>query len=185
MEGSLLWTHFGVSGPVVLDASRHWLRQQLEGNNPEIRANVVGDSFEAADAHWVSMTASRPRQTVGSAVASLVPAAVAGAACAASGVAPTRILAELPRDVRRGLIHTLTDWHLPVRGSRGYNYAEVTAGGVNLSEVNPATMESRITPGFHLVGEVVDVDGRLGGFNFQWAWSSAFAAAQGIARAFV
>ena len=68
-----------------------------------------------------------------------------------------------------------------IAGSRGYNYAEVTAGGVDLREIDPATMESRRTPGIHLVGEILDVDGRIGGFNFQWAWSSAAAAANALA----
>jgi hypothetical protein len=71
---------------------------------------------------------------------------------------------------------------LPVSGSRGYNYAEVTAGGVALSEIHPSTMESRVCRGLYLVGEVLDVDGRIGGFNFQWAWSSARAAARGLSR---
>ena len=63
----------------------------------------------------------------------------------------------------------------------GYNYAEATAGGVDLREIDPATMESRQCPGLHLVGEILDVDGRIGGFNFQWAWSSASVAARALA----
>jgi predicted flavoprotein YhiN len=70
-----------------------------------------------------------------------------------------------------------------VRDSRGYNYAEVTAGGVPLDEIDPATMESRCCRGLYLVGEVLDVDGRLGGFNFQWAWSSGFVAGTAAASA--
>jgi len=69
-----------------------------------------------------------------------------------------------------------------VRGSRGFNYAEVTAGGVPLDEIDPATMVSRVREGLYLVGEVLDIDGRLGGFNFQWAWASGFVAGQAIAR---
>ena len=82
----------------------------------------------------------------------------------------------------RRLTHALLDRVLPVRDSRGYNFAEVTAGGVPLDEVDPATMESRFTPGLYFAGEILDVDGRLGGFNFQWAWSTAWVAAQAIAR---
>ncbi len=63
-----------------------------------------------------------------------------------------------------------------MKDTRGYNYAEVTAGGVDLSEIDPATMESRKCPGLFLVGEILDVDGRIGGFNFQWSWSSGTAA---------
>ena len=67
--------------------------------------------------------------------------------------------------------------------TRGYNFAEVTAGGVELGEIDPATMESRVRPGLFLVGEILDVDGRIGGFNFQWAWSSAHLAARALAQA--
>jgi predicted flavoprotein YhiN len=69
---------------------------------------------------------------------------------------------------------------LPVSGTRGYNYAEVTAGGVALTEINPATMESRVCPGLYLVGEILDVDGRIGGFNFQWAWASGRVAGRAL-----
>jgi predicted flavoprotein YhiN len=71
---------------------------------------------------------------------------------------------------------------MPVRDSRGYGYAEATAGGVSLGEIDPSRMASRKCPGLYLVGEILDVDGRIGGFNFQWAWSSAWVAATGIAR---
>jgi predicted flavoprotein YhiN len=66
--------------------------------------------------------------------------------------------------------------------SRGYNFAEATAGGIALQEIDPSTMESRCCRGLYLVGEMLDVDGRLGGFNFQWAWSSAAVAARGLSR---
>ena len=69
------------------------------------------------------------------------------------------------------------------RDSRGYGYAEVTAGGIPLDEIDPATMQSRVCPGLYLVGEILDVDGRLGGFNFQWAWSSGWVAGHAIAQA--
>ena len=87
----------------------------------------------------------------------------------------------LTRVERRALVHNQLDAPLPVTASRGYNYAEVTAGGVRLDEINPATMESRIAPGLFLIGEILDVDGRIGGFNFQWAWSSAYVAGTAIA----
>jgi predicted flavoprotein YhiN len=74
------------------------------------------------------------------------------------------------------------EWPLPITGSRGYNHAEATAGGISLVEINPTTMASRVCPGLFLVGEMLDVDGRLGGFNFQWAWSSAFVAALGLSE---
>ena len=88
----------------------------------------------------------------------------------------------LTRIDRRRLVHSLVGWNLPVADTRGYNYAEATAGGVELTEIDPSTMESRRCPGLYLVGEVLDVDGRIGGFNFQWAWSSAYVAARALAH---
>jgi predicted flavoprotein YhiN len=95
---------------------------------------------------------------------------------------PALPLARLSRADRRRLTRALTAWPLPITGSRGYNHAEVTAGGVDLREIDPSTMESRRCRRLYLVGEILDVDGRLGGFNFQWAWSSAFVAARGVTR---
>ena len=74
----------------------------------------------------------------------------------------------------------MAEWPLPVIESQGYQRAEVTAGGVRLEEISPATMESRRCPGLFLVGEILDVDGRLGGFNFQWAWSTGYVAGQAL-----
>jgi hypothetical protein len=88
-------------------------------------------------------------------------------------------MVHLTRDLRRKLGHALLAWPLPVVGGRGYAQAEVTAGGVPLSEIDPRSMASRKCPGLYLVGEILDVDGRIGGFNFQWAWSSAWVAAAG------
>jgi hypothetical protein len=92
-------------------------------------------------------------------------------------------MAHVPREARRRLLHELTETPLHVIDSRGYAYAEVTAGGIPLAEIDPATMQSRVCPGLYLVGEILDVDGRLGGFNFQWAWSSGWVAGHAIAKA--
>jgi predicted Rossmann fold flavoprotein len=183
LTGSLLWTHFGVSGPVVLDISRHWFRAVLDARDARITLNFVpGETFESMDAQWTAMGAAQPRSSVQSALARIVPASLAAALLGRIGVPGDGAMAHLRRDDRRRLIHALVQWPLAVSGSRGYNYAEATAGGVTLSEIDPATMESRKTPGLHLVGEILDVDGRIGGFNFQWAWSSGRVAAGALAR---
>jgi predicted flavoprotein YhiN len=79
------------------------------------------------------------------------------------------------RDKRLSMARAVTAMPLPVTGSRGFNYAEVTAGGVPLRELRLDTLESRVCPGLYLCGEICDVDGRIGGFNFQWAWASGYA----------
>jgi predicted flavoprotein YhiN len=121
---------------------------------------------------------------VSTALSALVPASLAGALLGRLAIDGTLPLAYFARIDRRRLAHALVDWPLAVTGSRGYNYAEATAGGVALDEVDPATMASRRTPGVYLVGEMLDVDGRIGGFNFQWAWATARAAARGLGEAF-
>jgi predicted Rossmann fold flavoprotein len=182
LTGALLWTHIGASGPVAMNASRHWLRAQLEGRTPSVTLNFCqGASFDALDRRWMALADARPTASLQHTLASMVPASVAAALLADLGIEGTGQLAQLSRDARRRLVHALTAWPLRVAGTRGYNYAEATAGGVTLSEIDPATMASRTCPGLYLVGEVLDVDGRIGGFNFQWAWSSARVAGAAVA----
>jgi hypothetical protein len=112
-----------------------------------------------------------------------LPAALVEATLRAQGIETDTPLSQWPREQRRCVVKALVERELVVRDSRGYSFAEVTAGGVPLAEVDLRTMESRCCPGLHLVGEILDVDGRLGGFNFQWAWSTGFVAGQGVGSA--
>jgi predicted Rossmann fold flavoprotein len=183
LHGPLLWTHFGASGPLAMNLSRHWHRADAAGHRCEVSLNVCpGETFESLDAWLRSQEQSRPRAQVVNVVAARLPSGVAERWVGAAGIAPDLTMAHLTRELRHALARALLDTALPVRGSRGFAYAEVTAGGVPLDEVDPATMQSRICPRLYLTGEILDVDGRLGGFNFQWAWSSAWVAAQAIAR---
>ena len=141
------------------------------------------DTFESLERWFLDQERERPRAQVSTVLAGRLPAAVAGVWMAAAHVEPTVTPAHLTREERRRLIHALLETRLDVRDSRGYSYAEVTAGGIPLDEVDPATLESRVCPGLHLVGEILDVDGRLGGFNFQWAWASGWVAGNAAARA--
>jgi hypothetical protein len=194
--GSLLWTHFGVSGPVVLDASRVYLRAALEageeagtsgrskwqGGEPTLEANLLpGRDFAWVDRELVRGAAESPRASVARALARQLPQAVAQAVATEAGCGE-RTLGRLSRDERRTLVRGIVERRLPVKESRGYAFAEATAGGVPLAEVDTATMGSKRSLGLHLVGEMLDVDGRIGGFNFQWAWSSGWVAAGGLAR---
>ena len=130
---------------------------------------------------WCGSAAEAPRTSVARALSRQLPQAVAQAVAADAGCGETT-LGRLTREERRTLVRGIVERRLPVAGSRGYSFAEVTAGGVPLAEVDTATMQSRLRPGLHLVGEMLDVDGRIGGFNFQWAWSSGWVAAGGLAR---
>ncbi len=111
-----------------------------------------------------------------------IPDRLARTLCVQAEVEPGALVHTLTREKRRAPVRCVTETQLPVTGDRGYTYAEVTAGGVPLSEVHLETMESRVCPGLHLCGEILDVDGRIGGFNFQWAWASGYVAGKGAAR---
>ena len=181
LRGSMLWTHVGISGPVALNASRHWLRLTMDGLQPLMTLNMCGgDTFEAIENRLTDLARDRPKASLHVLLSAVIPASVGAAILHHLAIDPLTTAAHVTRPDRRRLSHALTEWPLPVTGSRGYNHAEATAGGVSLAEINPATMESRVCPGLFLIGEMLDVDGRLGGFNFQWAWSSAFVAADGL-----
>jgi len=187
IEGSMLWTHFGVSGPAALNASRHWARARTEGRDVRVSVSFcAGRSFADVEGDWPRQSKEHSKATVGTTLASVtpgVPASVTAAILARLQIDGGTPAAQFTRDDRRRLIHALTAWPLSVVDTRGYNYAEATAGGVALDEIDPSTMESRVCPGLYLVGEILDVDGRIGGFNFQWAWSTGFVAARGIHNA--
>ena len=184
LRGSLLWTHFGISGPVTLNMSRHWLRAVLDGRRASLTLSFQpGWTFADAERWWTTRAKENPAGGVIPQLASLVPASVATELVARSEVPRETTLAHLTRDDRRRLSHALVEWPLPVVGDRGYTYAEATAGGVSLDEIDPSTMRSRVCEGLSIVGEILDVDGRIGGFNFQWAWSSGFVAGRGAVRA--
>ena len=183
LEGSLLWTHFGVSGPVALNISRHWHRAQLSGQACDVRLSLCpGETFESLEDWLLAQERIRPKALVATVLATRIPASIADAWVSASGVEPATTMAHLAKNDRRRLLHELLDTPLAVADSRGYSYAEVTSGGIPLDEIDSATMQSRICPGLFLVGEILDVDGRLGGFNFQWAWSSGWIAGHAIAK---
>jgi predicted Rossmann fold flavoprotein len=184
LEGSLLWTHFGISGPVALNMSRHWHRARLSGRAVEVRLSVCpGDTFEALEEWVLSQERARPKALVSTVLATRLPASVSDAWVVASGIDPATTMAHLAKSERRRLLHALLDTPLAVVDSRGYSFAEVTSGGIPLDEIDSSTMQSRVCPGLFVVGEILDVDGRLGGFNFQWAWSSGWIAGQAIAKA--
>ena len=160
-RGSMLFTHFGLSGPVVLDISRHWIANQPASLSATF---LPGETFESVDAMLIVAAKRNPHATIASVLR--LPDRLL------SRLAPNTALGRLSKDERRRIVRDLVDLTLPVVRDRGFEYAEVTAGGVPLDEVNVGTMESRICPNLYLCGEILDVDGRIGGFNFQWAWAS-------------
>ncbi len=181
-RGMLLWTHFGVSGPAVLELSRHWHRARLERRQPALSVSFLPDhDHAAADARLLTEASQRPRAQVHTVLARLMPARLTEALLDHVGVSRTTAIGQLPKGARRTIVHALVELPLPVADSRGFAHAEVTAGGVPLSEVAPRSLMSRACPDLYLAGEILDVDGRIGGFNFQWAWAGAKVVADALA----
>jgi predicted Rossmann fold flavoprotein len=179
-RGSLLFAHFGYSGPAALDLSRHWHR--AEGHARRVTASFApGERREALERAWIEGS-SDPRRTVRRWLGARVPERMAGLLCGSGALDGARPLGQVPREARGAVLRSLLERELPVSGTLGYEKAEVTAGGVPLAEVDPSTLESRLVPGLYLCGEVLDVEGRLGGFNFQWAWSSGTVAGRAAGR---
>jgi len=173
VEGAVLCTHFGISGPAVLDVSRHLLDARHTDTDayltcdwlPSLATDELDEMLRAPGA---GSAASRMRR--------YLPERLAQSLSMRAGVEPSIPAAQLARDGRIAIVRTAKELLLPVTGDRGWDFAEVTAGGVPLAELDLATLESRVCAGLHLCGEICDVDGRIGGFNFQWAWASGFVA---------
>jgi len=180
VRGSFLFAHFGYSGPAALDLSRHWLR--AEGRERRVTVSFVpGGSAEAELAAWLSAAGEEPKRPVRRHLSQWrLPERLAEMLTAESGVGGAA-MSLVPRERRAPLLHGLVERDVGVTGTLGYEKAEVTAGGVPLSEVDPSTLESRVAPGLYLCGEILDVEGRLGGFNFQFSWSSGTVAGRAAA----
>ena len=175
--GSLLWTHFGISGPVVMDASRFWTLAQEQGETVELYGNFLPSQTQEQVRSWfMGQAVTHPRRSLVKTLAQQLPERFAEALCSSAECDPQKAMAQVPRADRDRLIAALTKFRFPVEQDRGWNYAEVTAGGVPLEEINFRTMESKLLPGLYLVGEILDCDGRIGGFNFQWAWATGYLA---------
>ena len=174
-SGSTLCTHLGLSGPAVLDISRHWLIARNTDSDVQLSINWLPDqTAETVD----ELLQSRRTGAFG-VLRQWLPDRLARQICIESG-AP--LVGDLTRNNRKKLTQNIVATPLPVTGDRGFSIAEATAGGVPLEEVKLETMESRKCPGLYLAGEVLDVDGRIGGFNFQWAWSSGYVAGSAVAK---
>jgi hypothetical protein len=180
--GSLLWTHFGISGPVVMDASRFWTLGHEQGETVEVYGSFLpGQTQEQAKSWFMEQATDNPRRSLLKTWGQQIPERFVEALCSYVECDPKTAVAQLPRKDRDRLLAALTKFNFPVSHDRGWNYAEVTAGGVPLEEINFRTMESKLVPGLYLIGEILDCDGRIGGFNFQWAWATGFLAGQAVA----
>jgi len=170
-QEDLLFTHRGLSGPAVLQISSYWRPGEA------LTLDLLPGQDAAAALHAAK---AQSRRQLGNALASLLPQRLADAWLARLGLDATKPLPELrDRDLNR-LAESLARWTLTPSGTEGYRKAEVTAGGVDTRQLDSRSMASRRQPGLFFIGEVVDVTGWLGGYNFQWAWASAAACSRAL-----
>lgn len=172
IQGDLLLTHKGLSGPAVLDMSRHWIavcdeRQVCLSVRwlPEITEEALQADLQ-----------SLGRRSIRGYLRELLPDRLVDHLLSFAEIPPEQTGVDLAKPQRKSLVTAVCNYPLEVTGTLGFKVAEVTAGGVPLSQIELKTMQSRIVPGLHMCGEICDVDGRIGGFNFQWAWSSGYVA---------
>ena len=168
LQGAMLFTHRGLSGPAILQISSCW----KPGDEIEINLLPERQPFE----FLVEQQRSHPKKTISNILSELLPKRLAKTLCDIWKYNDS--IHHYSEKQLKELAMKLTTWTLKPSGTEGYKTAEVTMGGVDTAELSSKTMESQKVPGLYFIGEVVDVTGQLGGFNFQWAWSSAWAAGQ-------
>ena len=167
-EEGMLFTHRGLSGPSILQISSYWKL----GNNIKTNLSPKLDIFEYIE----NEKKSNPKQNIGNIIAEILPKRLTFMICKENNVDGN--ISELSNKLLKQLANSINAWIINPTGSEGYRTAEVTLGGVDTHEISSKTMMSKKNPGLYFVGEVVDVTGHLGGYNFQWAWSSGFVAGQ-------
>ncbi|KAB2718660.1 NAD(P)/FAD-dependent oxidoreductase [Brucella intermedia] len=165
---AMLFTHRGISGPSILQISSYW----REGDEIRIAMLPETDIFEALR----EQRKQNSKQALQTALAAYLPRKLAQTL--AEDVGATGHLADMSDKMFRRVEAAINDWRIKPAGSEGYRTAEVTLGGVDTRELDSKTMEAKSVPGLFFIGEVVDVTGWLGGYNFQWAWSSGWVAGQ-------
>ena len=167
-QEGMLFTHRGLSGPSILQISSYWKL----GDNIKINLSPKQNIFKLLE----DQKTSNPKQDVKNIIGDILPKRLAKIICSENNVSGN--ICEISNKILKQLSDSINAWMINPTGSEGYRTAEVTLGGINTNELSSKTMMSNKHSGLFFIGEVVDVTGHLGGYNFQWAWSSGFVAGQ-------
>ena len=179
-RSSLLFAHFGLTGPAALDVSR-FVSGHPRPATLSAEIDLVPGQSESRLIEWLrheSINSGKKQLSV--VVGQLVPRRLAEIVLQMAAIAPDQKVAELSNAQRDRLVRTLKHLTVPLTGTLGFKKAEVTAGGVSLDEVDSRTMQSKIVPGLFFAGEILDLDGPIGGYNFQAAWSTGWLAGSSL-----
>ena len=180
--GEMLFTHYGVSGPLILSASSVVL-EELKKENLRLKIDLKPAlSEEQLDDRILRDFEQDKNKQFKNVLGNLLPAKMIPIVIELSGIPPEKKVNEINKKERRRLLETMKELSMTVNGVRGYEEAIITRGGVDVKEINPSTMESKKKKGLYFAGEVLDVDAVTGGFNLQIAWSTAMAAARAACK---
>lgn len=174
-RGGFLWTHKGCSGPTSMNVSRCFSDRGLE-DRLELIVDLLPDSSVEQLEEWIAQETRQSNRALSTVLSLRIPKRLATSILESIGADYDPHMAELPRAIRIKMIESLKQYRIEISGTLGYPKAEVTAGGVELGEVNFQDMQSRRQAGLYLAGEILDLDGPIGGYNFQAAWSTGHTA---------
>ena len=178
--GEMMFTHFGVTGPLILTASSRIQKQLKKGELRLVIDLKPALSEEQLDKRVLRDFEEAKNKQFRNALGGLFPAKLIPVMVERSQIPPEKRVNEISREERRKLIYEIKNFELTITGLRDYNEAIITKGGVHVKEIHPSTMESRLVSGLYFAGEVLDLDAVTGGFNLQIAWSTAYAAGSSI-----
>ncbi|OAT87142.1 flavoprotein [Desulfotomaculum copahuensis] len=180
--GEILFTEYGISGPPVFDLSRLAGELLKQNERPLLKIVLINNlSRPELDQLLAGRFQSRPQKPLDFSFVGFLNKRLAPVLLTAAGVGGNKPAGLATAAERKKIAAILQDWRFEISGTRGWQSAQVTAGGVDVAEVDPRTMESKIVPGLYFAGEVLDIDGDCGGYNLQWAWSSGRVAGENAA----
>ena len=179
--GELLFTHFGLSGPVILSASAHMRNFEKERYTVSVDLKPALDE-KKLDERILRDFAENQNREFANSLGALLPRLMIPVIVERTGIAPEKRVHDLTKGERRTLLETIKRFDIPIAGTRPVSEAIVTSGGIKVSEINPSTMESKKCSGLYFAGELIDVDAYTGGFNLQIAWATGHMAGVHAAR---
>ncbi len=184
--GEMLFTHYGVSGPLILSASSHYAHKVCSGENRSKEARLTIDlkpalTFEQLDKRVLREFDDNKNKQFKNVIGSLFPAKLVPIMPMLSEIDPEKKVNEITKEERARFVRTIKQMELTITGLRGFDEAIITKGGVATNEISPSTMESKFVRGLYFAGEVLDLDALTGGFNLQIAWSTGYLAGRSAA----
>ncbi len=178
--GEMLFTHFGVSGPLMLSASSYIAKKVKENNLQLVLDLKPALTFEQLDQRILRDFEENMNKQFKNAIQKLFPSKLVPVILAVCDIDPEKKVNLITKEERHHFVTLIKEFKMTISGLRDFNEAIITKGGVKVKEINPATMESKLVSGIYFVGEVLDLDALTGGFNLQIAWSTGYAAGSSI-----